>query len=426
MLSHGRAKYGLVQGFLAQLLLLSCLVIILSLGFILFMYLESGDTTTTTLASTTTVISSTSTIYLPPFVWSREGYTTSSTTTTTLFKFSDGVCPMRGCAGGSYLIADSGNNRILEVDASGGMWWEYGSGFAGNLPGQLNQPRFVMRLPGDHTLITDSGNHRIIEVSSKLQVLWQYGASDSEDDMLRDPSMAVRLANGNTLITDSGNNRVVEVDKDTQVVWSFGEGQLNQPSSAFRLCDGNTLIADSGNQRVIEAASDGSIIWELKKEVGSIKFIKPVFAVKLESNNYLITDSGSNMVVELTPSGMLAWSYDEGLSAPSSAIRKADGATVIADSGNARIIEVSGKGDVVSRFLNLTSAGRGRGLTEPGYASCTPKISCEAFVDQYCVTLHGEKSGRDPLYRCRYTSFRCIMPLIRPPPINHSSGGDVG
>jgi hypothetical protein len=74
---------------------------------------------------------------------------------------------------GAVLVADSENNRIVELHRSGGEWEEVwvltrAEGVA------FSWPRDADRLPNGNTLITDSANQRIVEVNESGATVWSY------------------------------------------------------------------------------------------------------------------------------------------------------------------------------------------------------------------------------------------------------------
>lgn len=70
-------------------------------------------------------------------------------------------------------------------------------------------------------LIADSGNDRVLELHETAPGRWETAWSvASADGPLEWPRDADRLPNGNTLIVDTGNDRLLEVDQDGRVVWS--------------------------------------------------------------------------------------------------------------------------------------------------------------------------------------------------------------
>jgi hypothetical protein len=169
------------------------------------------------------------------------------------FWFWEQVKGPQGIAAGSgtdIIVSDTAKNRILIV----------GKGRSTKeIKANLLKPAGVERLSQTGTtLVADSGNNRIVELTDTGRIMWQVG--DGTPGMLNDPLYAQRLSNGNTLISDTGNNRVLEVDGSGQkLVWSYSgvEGKQNcvSPASAVRLPNGNTLIAETVANRVTEVAS---------------------------------------------------------------------------------------------------------------------------------------------------------------------------
>jgi hypothetical protein len=79
-------------------------------------------------------------------------------------------------------------------------------------------------------LVADSQNDRVVELNASTgKVVWQYGGKK----LLHWPRDADRLPNGNTLIVDTFNNRVLEINPDGEVVWRY-EGVM-MPYTADRL-----------------------------------------------------------------------------------------------------------------------------------------------------------------------------------------------
>jgi len=80
--------------------------------------------------------------------------------------------------------------------------------------GMLRWPRDADRLENGNTLIADSRNNRVLEVDSGGRVVWSFKG-------LAFPFEADRLENGNTLIADNNHKRVIEVNPGGEIVWSF-------------------------------------------------------------------------------------------------------------------------------------------------------------------------------------------------------------
>ncbi|WP_135853638.1 aryl-sulfate sulfotransferase [Halorussus salinus] len=86
------------------------------------------------------------------------------------------------------------------------------------------------KLRGGNVLVADSENDRVVELNATTdEIVWQYGGRG----LLHWPRDADRLPNGNTLIVDTFNNRVVEINRRGEVVWRY-EGVM-MPYTADRL-----------------------------------------------------------------------------------------------------------------------------------------------------------------------------------------------
>jgi hypothetical protein len=105
----------------------------------------------------------------------------------------------------------------------------------------LNNPNSAELLANGHTLITDSNNSRIVEVDSSDKVVWEYFTNTRPGSIASPlPTRAVRLRNGNTLIGDQFNDQVIEINAAKQIVFTQGTigvagngpDQLNGPYDA--------------------------------------------------------------------------------------------------------------------------------------------------------------------------------------------------
>ncbi len=117
-------------------------------------------------------------------------------------------------------------------------------------------------------LVADSENNRIIELDLETEeIIWQY--TGPAGDQLQWPRDGSRLPNGNTLITDSRNNRVLEIDPQGELVWEFhdpdgeliplpyeadriGANELPDAPPGYEL---DTIAEDPGAVGLVEEAS---------------------------------------------------------------------------------------------------------------------------------------------------------------------------
>jgi outer membrane protein assembly factor BamB len=125
---------------------------------------------------------------------------------------------------GNFTLSIRNYDVVLEVNRSDGIVETYGS------PGDhavMNEQHNPNLLESRGTmLVADSENDRIVELDTETgEIVWEYArvpeSSSVEPRALQWPRDADRLPNGNTLITDSRHFRVLEVTPNGSVAWSF-------------------------------------------------------------------------------------------------------------------------------------------------------------------------------------------------------------
>lgn len=210
----------------------------------------------------------------------------------------------------------------------------------------------------DHRLIaSDKGKLAVVEADGKVS--WEYPNRFTIHDL-------AKLANGN-LLFQSGPATVVEVSPEKKVVWSYTskpKPPYNGPVEVHayqRLADGNTMIAETGNKRIIEVDRDGKIVKEVPLQVDHPHPHRDTRqARKLGNGHYLVAHEGDGVVREYDGDGKVVWSYALDLNGKPrtdghdghgtecfSALRKADGNTLIACGNGNRVIEVDPAGKIV-------------------------------------------------------------------------------
>ena len=195
---------------------------------------------------------------------------------------------------GSTLIANEQNNQVAVIGPGGERVWEMGSTLG--LFSKLKAPGWVSAArDGQSFLITDTGNNRVIEITGG-QVSW-------ENKGLNLPRAASYAPNGNILIADTGNRRVIEVDRQGAVVWSFDREML-APVHAVRQDDGSTIITDAGYGRVIMIDASGNPFWNFDGGVSDgappeSGLNRPRSTIPTAYGTFLISDTSNNRVIEV-------------------------------------------------------------------------------------------------------------------------------
>jgi DNA-binding beta-propeller fold protein YncE len=336
---------------------------------------------------------------------------------------------------GTTLVADTGNHRVLELDAAGVIVRAIGErARAGCTGGALFKPHSVQRLPDGNTLVADTGNHRVIEIDGRGEIVWQYGNASnrlggnagSGPDQLHEPTWAWRLSGGTTLVADSGNHRVLELDDDGNVVWSLrldggtGARVVRDVMHAWRLEDGRTIVF--GRKGLLEWTEPEGLTWEYvftSQEAIASRPARPARADEPAPSRpqvvpaavivpgprasspeaavppaappssatplpltfpatWLVCERQANRLFEIDRAQQLVWEHRGGqgadrLLAPHSAARLPSGATLVADTGHHRVIEIR-DGHVVWQHGHLGESGTGgRLLDQPRWVERTPR-----------------------------------------------------
>ena len=104
---------------------------------------------------------------------------------------------------GNLLICDAANRCILEVDAAGRTAWRLGTPMVRRR--HFSFPRSVEFLGEDRYLVADTGNNRVIEASGAGTAQARAGAGSA----LFWPRAACHTPAGTLLVADGRNGRVL-------------------------------------------------------------------------------------------------------------------------------------------------------------------------------------------------------------------------
>ena len=220
---------------------------------------------------------------------------------------------------GRTLITFYGQNKVIELDASGKQIWEKTG---------LENPTASTGLTNGHRLISSLIGQSVVEYDDSGKEVWR------KDGLPKHPLSVRRLENGNTLIACGESHRVVEIRPDGSTAWEI---TINGwPMDVWRLDRGRTLVTLQNDTRVVELDRAGKVRWEIK----DLK--RPVAAQRLENGNTLVTEYGGGRVAERDRDGKIVWQHT-GLQSPRSAERLSNGNTLIVDRSGVREVDRQGK-----------------------------------------------------------------------------------
>jgi len=290
---------------------------------------------------------------------------------------------------GDILISDQFNNRVIEIDRTGKIVWQFGIGPADLTATSIVGVNDAQRV-GSLTLMAGTGvpaaspafevgcdngcpDNRVILADERGRIVWQYGqfgVTGAGENELNTPVQATYLPQRRVFITDQANDRIIDVDIAThKIVWQYGTtgvagmgpNQLNNPNSAELLENGHILIADQGNNRAIEVDRKQNILATFTVG-GTANTV--AFASRLENGDTLLTDAGNSRIVEVNRKDAVVWQYltntdplSNASPLPTRAVRLANGHTLISDQFNDRVIAVNRQGQLVASYGKLNVPG---------------------------------------------------------------------
>ncbi|MEP6637887.1 MAG: hypothetical protein ABJC39_00930 [Chloroflexota bacterium] len=288
-----------------------------------------------------------------------------------------------GRFGLGLLIADRGNGRLLIVDDSKRILWQFPG--PGSLPkGQRFSADDAFIAPDGRTIVANDEAHQVIDridIVSR-RVVWQYGhygKASPKIGYLHTPDDAYPLANGNVIVADIRNCRILEISHAKKVVRHWGRAgscghrppsSFNNPNGDTPLPDGGLLVTEIGGSRVVRLAPNGRIVFDIHVPVRY-----PSDAQLTLDGNVLVVDySSPGAVLQVSPRGRVLWRYGPKtgsgrLDHPSLAIMLPDGTIALNDDFRDRIVVIDPKTKrIVWQFGKTDAGGRsaGRLLTPDG------------------------------------------------------------
>jgi uncharacterized protein (UPF0248 family) len=169
-----------------------------------------------------------------------------------------------------FLITDQGNQRVIMIKRNNNeIVWQYGTtGVSGSASNQLFNPACAERRHNGLVVIADTGNNRVIEVDHHQEVTRQIDAL-SDGTSLSNAMYAAHLQDpSRTFIADTFNNRIIEVDDNGSNVFEYatntrpGSVANPNPTRAVRVKkSGDTLISDQFNHQVIAINDSGTVVF---------------------------------------------------------------------------------------------------------------------------------------------------------------------
>ena len=224
------------------------------------------------------------------------------------------------------VLTHTSPTTIVEVTPDKKIAWTYE---AKPKPGvQRIEVHAFQRLPDGRTMVAESGNCRIIEVDAAGKIVFEMPLDLPKPDAHRDTRTVRKLASGNYLVCHEGISTVREYDPAGKTVWQYKLDLNNRPRAgghgveghgtevygAIRLPSGNTLIAGGNANRVIEVTPKGEIAWSVEQtELPGITLAWVTTLQLLPNGNVVIGNCHAGpknpQLIEVTREKKVVWTF---------------------------------------------------------------------------------------------------------------------
>lgn len=236
-------------------------------------------------------------------------------------------------AAGNMFLADTNNNRVVEVAPGGAATVVSTSEIT------LTAPTGVAIDGAGNLYIADSGNGRVVEVSAQ-------GAASilSTNSIALASNYGVAVDGlGNVYTSDAANNRVLVFPNiGSPYILPTTGVTLGAAYGVAADGAGNVFIADYTNSRIVKVSNGNGTV--LGTGALSPALASPNAVAVDGDGNVYVSDSGNNRVVEIsagTTNGLVLNTGSYALDAPNCAADDHLGDLFICDAGNDRIVEVN-------------------------------------------------------------------------------------
>ena len=238
-------------------------------------------------------------------------------------------------ASGAVYVADTGNHLIRKIDASGNVTTLAGSGAAGSANGQGTAASFDFpnRIAIDKTgivYVADSGNNLIrrIDASGTVTTLAGSGVPGSANGQgtaasFSFPAGIALDASGNLYVADAGNNLIRKIDTSGNVTTLAGAGvagaangvgtaaSFNSARGVAVDAGGTVYVADTSNNLIRKIDPSGNVTTlagagaqGAANGQGTAASFNGPYGLTVDANgNVYVADTDNNLIRKIDASG---------------------------------------------------------------------------------------------------------------------------
>jgi hypothetical protein len=194
--------------------------------------------------------------------------------------------------------------------------WHYGRpGVRGSAPGYLDEPDDAYQLPDGLVTVADIRNCRILFLSQAGDIVRQYGRTGV---CVHDPPATFAAPNGDTPLPDGGmlvteieGSHVVRLSAHGSVLFDLTLPAVTYPSDAQLLPDGTVLLSDyTSPGGIVRVSATGQLLWRYAPPLPQDRLDHPSLAIMLPNGLIAANDDWRHRVVLIDPLRQaIVWQY---------------------------------------------------------------------------------------------------------------------
>lgn len=230
------------------------------------------------------------------------------------------------------LMVQQGAAKVAEIDVKKKeVVWSYDSAKSNGNEGKRIEVHAFQPLADGKVMIAESGVQRIIEIDRAGKLLSEIKLKVERPNAHTDTRLVRKLDSGNYLVCHEGDGFVREYDATGKIVWEYDVPMFGREAkgghgpdsfgdkcfAAVRLANGNTLIATGNGHSVLEVSPEKEIVWKVEqRDLPGILLAWVTTLEVLKNGNYLIGNchagKGQPLLIELEPkTKKVVWTFDQ-------------------------------------------------------------------------------------------------------------------